>query len=35
MPATLPPIRINRAPVMNLMSIVVAERLGYPPETAL
>jgi hypothetical protein len=33
--ATLPPIRVNRAPVLTLWAAVVAERLGYPPETAL
>ena len=30
-----PPIRVNRAPVLTLWATVVAERLGYPPETAL
>ena len=30
-----PPIRVNRAPVMTLWATVVAEPLGYPPETAL
>jgi hypothetical protein len=30
-----PPIRVNRAPVLTLWAAVVAERLGYPPETAL
>jgi hypothetical protein len=29
------PIRVNRAPVLTLWASVVAERLGYPPETAL
>ncbi|KAA2214643.1 hypothetical protein [Teichococcus oryzae] len=28
-------IRVNRAPVLTLWAIVVAERLGHPPETAL
>ena len=28
-------IRINRAPVLTLWAAVVAERLGYGPETAL
>ena len=28
-------VKINRAPVMTLWAAVVAERLGYPPETAL
>ena len=32
MPTT---IRINRAPVLTLWATVVAERLGYSPETAL
>jgi len=35
MPATPPPIRVNRAPVLTLWATVVAERLGYPPEAAL
>ena len=35
MPAALSPIRVNRAPVLTLWAVVVAERLGYPPETAL
>ena len=35
MAATPPPIRVNRAPVLTLWATVVAERLGYPPETAL
>ena len=34
MPAT-PPIVVNRAPVLTLWATVVAERLGYPHETAL
>lgn len=29
------PIRVNRAPVLTLWASVVAERLGYPPDTAL
>jgi hypothetical protein len=29
-----PPIRVNRAPVLTLWATAVAERLGYPPETA-
>jgi hypothetical protein len=29
------PIRVNRAPVLTLWAAVVAERLGYPPDTAL
>ena len=29
------PIRVNRAPVPTRWATVVAERLGYPPETAL
>jgi len=33
--ATARPIRVNRAPVLSLWATVVAERLGYPPETAL
>jgi hypothetical protein len=28
-------VRVNRAPVLTLWAAVVAERLGYPPETAL
>lgn len=28
-------MRVNRAPVLTLWATVVAERLGYPPETAL
>ncbi len=35
MPPTPPPIRVNRAPVLTLWATVVAERLGYPPETAM
>jgi hypothetical protein len=35
MVAASPPIRVNRAPVLTLWATVVAERLGYPPETAL
>jgi len=35
MSAAPPPIRINRAPVLTLWATVVAERLGYSPETAL
>jgi hypothetical protein len=35
MPDTPPPIRVNRAPVLTLWAAVVAERLGYPSETAL
>ena len=35
MPPTPPPIRVNRAPVLTLWATMVAERLGYPPETAL
>jgi len=30
-----PPIRVNRAPVLTLWAVVVAERLGHPPDTAL
>jgi len=30
-----PPIHVNRAPVLTLWATLVAERLGYPPETAL
>jgi hypothetical protein len=29
------PIRVNRAPVLTLWATVVAERLGYPADTAL
>ena len=32
---TAPSIRVNRAPVLTLWATLVAERLGYPPETAL
>ena len=32
---TLPPIRVNRAPVLTLWDTIVAERLGHPPDTAL
>ena len=35
MPATPPPIRLNRAQVLTLWATVVAERLGYLAETAL
>jgi hypothetical protein len=28
-------IRVNRAPVLTLWAAVVAERLGFPPDTAL
>jgi hypothetical protein len=28
-------IRVNRAPVLTLWATIVAERLGYPPDTAL
>ena len=35
MPHTPPPFRVNRAPVLTLWTTVVAERLGYPSETAL
>src|SRR5215218_2391052 len=31
----VPPIRVNRAPVLTLWATVVAERLGHSPETAL
>jgi hypothetical protein len=34
-PQDLRPIRVNRAPVLTLWATIVAERLGYPPETAL
>jgi hypothetical protein len=30
-----PPICVNRAPVLTLWATVVAERLGYPSDTAL
>jgi hypothetical protein len=29
------PIRVNRAPVLTLWATIVAEGLGYPPDTAL
>lgn len=29
------PVRVNRAPVLTLWASVVAERLGYAPDTAL
>ena len=32
---TPPPVAVNRARVLTLWATVVAERLGYPPETAL
>ena len=35
MPDTSPPIPVNRAPVLTLWATVVAERLGYTPDTAL
>jgi hypothetical protein len=35
MPPAPLPIRVNRAPVLTLWATVVAERLGYPPDTAL
>jgi hypothetical protein len=28
-------IRVNRAPILTLWATIVAERLGYPPDTAL
>ncbi len=31
----LPPIRVNRAPVLTMWAAVVAERLGHPEETAV
>src|SRR3954468_3691830 len=34
-PMSASPVRVNRAPVLTLWAAVVAERLGYPPETAL
>jgi hypothetical protein len=34
-PDSSPPIRLNRAPVLTVWAAVVAERLGYPPDTAL
>src|SRR5277367_1045814 len=30
-----PPVAVNRAPVLTLWATIVAERLGYPSETAL
>src|SRR5271166_5656855 len=35
MALTPSPNRVNRAPVLTLWATVVAERLGYPAETAL
>jgi hypothetical protein len=35
MPNAPSPIRLNRAPVLTLRAAVVAEWLGYSPETAL
>jgi hypothetical protein len=35
MPPAPPQTRINRATVLTLWATVVAERFGYPPETAL
>jgi hypothetical protein len=35
MEAAPAPIAVNRAPVLTLWATVVAERLGYPPDTAL
>ena len=32
---TLPPVHVNRAPVLTLWATVVAARLGHPPELAL
>jgi hypothetical protein len=32
---SIPPIKVNRAPVLTLWAAVVAERLGHPPDTAL
>jgi hypothetical protein len=32
---SLPPLRVNRAPVLTLWAAVVAERLGHHEETAL
>lgn len=32
---SLPPLRINRAPVLTLWAAVVAERLGMPRDAAL
>jgi hypothetical protein len=34
MPAATLPIRVNRAPALTLWATVVAERPGYPSETA-
>jgi len=31
----VPPIKVNRAPVLTLWAAVVAERLGHPPDLAL
>lgn len=33
--STAAPIRVNRAPVLTLWATIVAERLGYPTDTAL
>jgi hypothetical protein len=33
--ADLPPILVNRAPVLTLWAAVVAERPGHPPDTAM
>lgn len=33
--AALMPLHVNRAPVLALWAVVVAERLGHPPDTAL
>jgi hypothetical protein len=30
-----PPVVVNRASVLTLWATIVAERLGYPPETTL
>jgi hypothetical protein len=35
MPDSPPPIRVNRAPVLTLWAVVVAERLGHSPDAAL
>src|ERR1700722_14265201 len=35
MPAPLPPIRVNRAPLLTLWATVVAEPLGHLAEAAL
>jgi len=35
MPTAPPPVCVNRAPVLTLWAAIVAERLGYPPVTAL